>query len=125
MSLSSQEVQSAMATGGPAKMEGQDRPSFRRVLHQLMELDAYAPVQHRERTGTAEMSFSQQRLWFLCQFEGASVAYNILEGWRLIGPLNLQALERSLVEIIRRHEALRTTFPVIDGRVVQRISSHS
>jgi amino acid adenylation domain-containing protein len=113
-----------MATGGAAKMEGQDRPSFRRVLHQLMQLDAYAPVQHRERTGTAEMSFSQQRLWFLCQFEGASVAYNILEGWRLIGPLNLQALERSLVEIIRRHEALRTTFPMIDGRVVQRIRPH-
>ncbi len=61
------------------------------------------------------LSFSQQRLWFLDQYEPNSSVYNILSAQRLKGPLNLAALEQSLNEIVRRHEALRTTFTVIEG----------
>ena len=67
-------------------------------------------------------SFSQQRLWFLDQFEPGSAYYNIPCAIRLSGRLDVGALERALNEIVRRHEALRTTFAVEDGQPVQVIA---
>ena len=68
-------------------------------------------------------SFAQQRLWFLNQFEPESPAYNVSAAVRLDGRLDLDALHRSLNEIIARHEALRTTFSEIDGSPMQVIAS--
>jgi hypothetical protein len=48
--------------------------------------------------------------------------FNIPYVMRLMGPLNIAALEQSWDEMIRRHEALRTTFAVVDGQVVQVIA---
>ena len=53
---------------------------------------------------TARVSFAQQRLWFLNQLEPESASYNVPRAIRMTGTLNLQALEQSLNEIIRRHE---------------------
>jgi acyl carrier protein len=72
----------------------------------------------RERE-TLPLSFAQQRLWFLDQLEPESAAYNLPAAIRLTGQLDLPALERTLNEIIRRHEILRTTFVQADGDVVQ------
>ena len=69
------------------------------------------------------LSHAQQRLWFLDQLEPGSPAYNISAAVRLTGPLNVAVLERSLNEIVRRHESLRTTFKTIDGRPVQVIAA--
>ncbi|HEX5883448.1 MAG TPA: amino acid adenylation domain-containing protein, partial [Pyrinomonadaceae bacterium] len=71
---------------------------------------------------TAPLSFAQQRLWFLDQYEPENILYNIPAAIRLQGPLDLTALERSLNEIVNRHEALRTTFAVIDDQPVQVIN---
>ncbi len=61
--------------------------------------------------GTAlPLSFAQERLWFLDQLEPGSAAYNMAAGLRLTGRLDLPALSASLGEVVRRHEALRTTF---------------
>ncbi len=65
------------------------------------------------------LSFTQQRLWFLQQLEPELAAYNIGITVGLLGPLDVRALERSLTEIVRRHEALRTTFPEVGGRPTQ------
>src|SRR5829696_4938869 len=65
------------------------------------------------------LSFAQQRLWFLDQLEPGNPVYNLPTGVRLRGPLQLSALEQSLNEIIRRHEALRTRFAVVDGQPMQ------
>jgi amino acid adenylation domain-containing protein len=65
------------------------------------------------------VSFAQQRLWFLDQFEPGSPFYNIPTAVRLTGRMEVDVLTRSLNEIIRRHEALRTTFSTIDGQPVQ------
>jgi Condensation domain len=62
------------------------------------------------------MSFAQQRIWFLEQLAPLSPVYNIPRGLRLTGSLNVAALEQSLNEIVRRHEALRTTFGTVDLR---------
>src|SRR4051794_39573351 len=56
------------------------------------------------------LSFAQQRLWFLDRLEPASPLYNVALGTRFSGRLDLSVLERSLKEIVRRHEVLRTTF---------------
>jgi amino acid adenylation domain-containing protein len=68
------------------------------------------------------LSFAQERLWFVDQWEPNSPAYNIPFPIRLTGKLNAAALEWSLNEIISRHEVLRTTFPSVEGRPVQRIA---
>ncbi len=68
------------------------------------------------------LSFSQQRLWFLNELEPGSPLYNNPAAVRLVGHLDASALERSLNEIVRRHELLRTTFTTVDGKPVQRVS---
>ncbi|MFM5992907.1 MAG: amino acid adenylation domain-containing protein, partial [Sphaerospermopsis kisseleviana] len=65
------------------------------------------------------MSFAQQRLWFLDQFEANSAVYNIPTALHLRGKLHSYALEQSLQTIIHRHEALRTNFTTIDGQPIQ------
>ncbi|HEX8852524.1 MAG TPA: condensation domain-containing protein, partial [Pyrinomonadaceae bacterium] len=68
------------------------------------------------------LSFAQQRLWFLDRLEPESVAYNLPAAIRLTGRLDVDALEQSLREIIRRHESLRTTFGEVNGQPLQVIS---
>ena len=68
------------------------------------------------------LSFSQQRLWFLKQLAPDDHFYNIPAEMRILGRLDVDVLARSLSEIVRRHDALRTTFHSVDGRPVQRIA---
>jgi amino acid adenylation domain-containing protein len=68
------------------------------------------------------LSFSQQRLWFLDQLEPNNVAYNLTWFLHILGKLDVDALQQSLNEITRRHEVLRTTFPIEDGQPVQQIA---
>src|SRR5262249_3505299 len=72
---------------------------------------------------TMPLSFAQQRLWFLDQLEPGNPVYNMPRGVRLRGELNLAALERALSELVRRHEALRTTFRELHGEPVQVIGN--
>ena len=70
-------------------------------------------------TNAFPLSFAQQRLWFLDQFEPDSPLYNIATAVRMEGRLDVAALERTLSEIVRRHEVLRTTFAISEGEPVQ------
>jgi alpha-ketoglutarate-dependent taurine dioxygenase len=76
----------------------------------------------KQESNTFSLSFAQQRLWFLDQLEPGSFAYNIPAAVRLRGSLDVAALERSLNEIMRRHEALRATFHAVEGKPVQVIA---
>jgi amino acid adenylation domain-containing protein len=68
------------------------------------------------------LSFSQERLWFLSQLDPQSPAYNMPAAVRLLGRLDVPALGRSFAEVLRRHEVLRTSFPAVQGRPVQRVA---
>src|SRR5438477_5050050 len=68
-------------------------------------------------------SFSQQRMWFLSQFQPTEPLYHMPIPLRLTGALNERALCDCLSEICRRHDALRTSFPARDGKPVQRIDA--
>ena len=64
------------------------------------------------------LSFAQQRLWFIDQLEGGSL-YNMPIALRVEGELSVAVLARTLQEVVRRHEALRTVFPAAGGRARQ------
>ncbi|SPE63311.1 putative Phenylalanine racemase (ATP-hydrolyzing) [Verrucomicrobia bacterium] len=85
-----------------------------------------APVMALESASREEplpASFVQERLWFLEQLEPGTPAYQVPAALRLKGKLDLQALQHALDEIVRRHEALRTTFTFnsADGSLTQNI----
>jgi amino acid adenylation domain-containing protein len=65
------------------------------------------------------LSFAQQRLWFLEQLTPNSTTYLSFAMLLFRGPLNSRALERSIQEIVHRHENLRTTFMMRTEQPVQ------
>jgi amino acid adenylation domain-containing protein len=77
------------------------------------------PVTPAPRAVAPPLSFAQQRLWFLHELEPSTSAYNIPTAVRLTGRLDAAALRRAVAEVVRRHESLRTSFRVTDGRPVQ------
>ncbi len=81
-------------------------------------MPAIKPV---SRDGELPLSYQQQRLWFLDQMEPGSASYNIPVSIRIEGKFDVHAAEKSLNEIIRRHEVLRTHFINVDGRAGLRI----
>jgi len=81
-----------------------------------LELEAREAIPRREPGVEVPLSFAQQRLWFLHQLEPESPAYNIPFALELVGALDTEALERTFAEIVRRHEALRSRYPTVDGR---------
>src|SRR5512132_2783565 len=79
-------------------------------------------VPQRNGSKPTALSFAQQRLWFLDQLEPGKSVYNLADAIRLTGLVDIEALTRSFNEIVRRHEALRTTFREIDGEPFQIIA---
>jgi acyl carrier protein len=83
------------------------------LLKETQEL--VAPfIERVPREELLPLSYAQQRLWFIHQLDPTSVAYNIPLAVRLTGQLDTAALQATLTEVVRRHEALRTTFAVHD-----------
>lgn len=77
------------------------------------------PIKRVSRDSDLPLSFSQERVLFLHQLYGPNKAYNTQASFRFTGQLDVNALERSLNEIIRRHEIFRTTFIQKDAQAVQ------
>ncbi|TCP59050.1 amino acid adenylation domain-containing protein [Tumebacillus sp. BK434] len=80
------------------------------------------PLLKAGRGDAIPLSYAQQRLWFLDQLTPGNSAYNMPAAFKLHGKLDLDAVRRSFNEIVRRHEALRTAFQVMDEQAVQVIA---
>lgn len=89
------------------KMQASDAQKKSRITRQPREGNAFA------------LSYTQERLWFLDQFEANQATYNVPVFLHLRGALNLARLEACLSEMVRRHETLRTHFAMQDGQPVQ------
>ncbi|MFF3005504.1 amino acid adenylation domain-containing protein [Kitasatospora sp. NPDC057940] len=72
-----------------------------------------------DRDRPLPLSYGQQRLWFLYDYESQGTEYNSPLGLRLTGPLDRDALGRAVDALVARHEALRTTFATEGGQGVQ------
>ncbi|PYG84940.1 surfactin family lipopeptide synthetase A [Ruminiclostridium sufflavum DSM 19573] len=90
---------------------------FLKGLHQGEE----RVVAKVNRSQDLELSFAQERLWFLDQLIPGNVAYNNSVAWRLKGEIDVIALKRSLQNLVDRHETLRTTFELKGDRPIQKI----
>ncbi|MFP5284476.1 MAG: amino acid adenylation domain-containing protein, partial [Thermoanaerobaculia bacterium] len=80
------------------------------------------PIVPLPRDRDFPLSFAQERLWFLDRLGPGRPVYNMPLAVRLRGALDVGVLEQALGEVVRRQEALRTTFAVVEGRPVQRIA---
>jgi amino acid adenylation domain-containing protein len=105
-------------TPGPAAIAGTEVVAGADVVAQAPPGPVIAPA---GRSGDLPLSMAQERIHFLQQLDPADRSYQFQATLRLRGDLDITALERSLTEIVRRHEILRTTFPIADGRPLQRI----
>ncbi len=83
------------------------------------------PLEKVPRTAKLPLSFAQKRLWFLNQLAPDDTSYNILTGVRIEGPLDRWALERSIGDIVQRHESLRTCFISVQGEPHQVIQEEA
>ncbi|HYO13481.1 MAG TPA: amino acid adenylation domain-containing protein, partial [Thermoanaerobaculia bacterium] len=102
-----------------------ETPTVAGLARELEELGAdrpqAAPFRRLPRPAELPLSFAQERLWFLDRFEPGSALYNIPGAVRIEGDLDVPAFAAAIGEIVRRHEALRTSFVEVEGRPVQRI----
>ena len=101
-------------------------PTKRKLLELRLSKRGLEPpkeqIQRREQGVDAPLSFAQQRLWFLEQLQPNTSTYVMANAVPMLAPVNEKILEQALNEIVRRHEVLRTTFPIIEGSPVQVIS---
>jgi amino acid adenylation domain-containing protein len=73
------------------------------------------------RAGELTLSFGQEMVWLLEQMIPEAMFYNVVERFSIKGRLDAELLRRSIDEVIKRHEILRTVYPVVAGQPVQRI----
>nr|VFJ54365.1 MAG: amino acid adenylation domain-containing protein [Candidatus Kentron sp. FW] len=106
-----QPVLSTLAEAISSSRQGMPGPSARDGNKQ-----ALPPIEPQPADSPRELSFAQQRLWFLDRFEeGGTATYNMPAALRLEGALDIHALQSSLHWMVERHESLRMTFPDRDG----------
>lgn len=102
--------------------DGRVAAQRRELLAQLLEEEGLAQrdtIARRTGTGSAPLSYAQQRIWFLDRLNTGSTAYRVQGSVTLTGPLNLEALRQAIDIIVVRHEALRTTFHAGEEEPIQ------
>ncbi|MFC9896576.1 non-ribosomal peptide synthase/polyketide synthase [Nocardia sp. NPDC127579] len=81
------------------------------------------PLVAAERPERVPLSYAQQRMWFLNQYDADSAANNLAAAVRLTGRLDQAALVAAVTDVVSRHEALRTRYPALDGIPYQEVLS--
>lgn len=108
-----------------AEAFGYERPEgtrHKRLREGSFSPASLIPIEAMSRRSDLPLSFAQRRLWFIDQLAPGNPVYNVPMVLRAKGRIDLDALRRSVNEIVRRHEVLRTSFPRVDGAPVQVIA---
>ncbi|MEU9763662.1 amino acid adenylation domain-containing protein [Streptomyces sp. NPDC047987] len=99
-----------------------DHPTVAALAGQVAGDEPEEPgIRPAPRTGPLPLSFAQERLWFLDDYDRDGVEYNVVTALRLTGELDVVALRAAVAGLVARHEALRTTFDSVDGQGVQTV----
>ncbi|WP_229006659.1 non-ribosomal peptide synthase/polyketide synthase [Roseibium aggregatum] len=99
-----------------------EAPTVARLAQLLDDRQVARPsLRPVDRPETVPLSYAQRRLWLLGQIDGPGSAYNIPLAIRLSGALDEEALAASLVDVVGRHESLRTVYAASDGVPEQQI----
>jgi len=116
-------VQSATSSERRAQLSTAKRALLEQRLQGILTPKA-PTIPQRPDLSAAPLSYAQERLWFRDRWEPGSPAYNRPVAVRLSGPLDVSLLEQALSEIVRRHETLRATFPIEEGKPLQVIAPY-
>lgn len=92
---------------------------------QIVGKQSLPPIVPVPRKGPAITSYGQERLWFIYQTDPENPAYNVPFACRIEGPLDVAMLQKSLQEVVHRHESLRTRFVVEQGGLAQVASKNA
>ena len=117
--MSEDDVRARLAALGPAQ-----RTLLERRLLERRAGTRLAPIPRRTGPGPYPLSYGQELLWLLSQIFDGGVAYNAPSAFRLEGRLDLEALQRAFDLLADRHEILRTTYMLVDGRPAQVVAPH-
>jgi amino acid adenylation domain-containing protein len=105
-----------------------ESPTVAGVAQRIEELQSggarrdSAPIKPTGGMTPVSLSFSQEALWFLDQLTPGQPTFNVTAALRVLGRLDKTALERSVNELVARHESLRTTFAATGGTPEQVIA---
>ena len=122
--LSSEAVAKAPGLEAIESAEAGSRPDSPAMSADTGEADPSAPVSEMGQTEVYELpaGVTQERFWLLSRADPASAAFNMPSAVRIAGPLSHELLEKSFQCLEKRHEILRTTFRIADGKVIQRVA---
>ena len=94
----------------------------RELLARVSRRELSEPIRPRKNPDQPTLlSFGERRLWFLDQLQPGNPALHITVAARLLGPLEEKVLQQAVGALVRRHEALRTEYPVLHGEPIRRL----
>lgn len=101
-----------------------EKQTIREIAEEIKqhEIKQYEPISRIAEQDYYPLSSAQKRLYYLWQVEKSSISYNIPVAFSVNGKLNIDKLESAIIQLIERHDILRTSFCLLNGEPMQKIS---
>ncbi|MFA9421934.1 MAG: amino acid adenylation domain-containing protein [Sedimentibacter sp.] len=99
-------------------------PTVEKLAEKILQVkeQTYEPIPKAKEKEFYHMSSAQKRIYIMCEMDKNGIVYNMPQSLRLSGDVHPEKIKYALQEMIKRYEILRTTFLLVDGEAVQRIS---